>query len=61
MALHDFADGLWWHRTFVEFEDGDQQSDFDVRFFGSGGFHLREDFQGLFLGLFIVVKILLTR
>ena len=58
MSLNDRADGVGRKASLVELEDRHKQREFDVHLLGRDRFHVREDFQRLLLGAFVVQKIL---
>ncbi|MFT7302279.1 MAG: hypothetical protein ACI8UZ_001116 [Akkermansiaceae bacterium] len=60
VALHDCAYRFGGERAFVQFENRDEKRDLDVPVFRTGCFHLRQNFEGLLFGFFIVIKILLN-
>ena len=61
VALHDCADRFGGERAFVQLENCDEEPELDVPFFRTGRFQLRQNFERLLFGFFILVKILLNR
>ena len=57
VAVDDFLNGVAGEGALVELEEGDEEGEFDVGFFGGDGLEGAEDLEGFTLGVFVVLEI----